>query len=334
MKTITKEISQNKKVIVRLDLDVPFDDQGNISDLTRLESALPTLELLNESASQIIIIGHLGRPKGKVDSTFTLKPVSEKLAELLGQSIEFIETGSPRAKISMLENLRFDPREEANDENYAKELSSLGEVFVFEAFAVSHRAATSTVAITKLLPSFAGLRVAEEVETLTATLKNPEHPFLVILGGAKIETKLPMIQNMEPTADNIFVGGKLPYEINQQGLTFSNKVTVAKMNETGFDISLEAALQAVELINKAKLIVWNGPLGKFEDEDQRKGTKIIAEAVANSSAKKITGGGDTIAAMELFGIKDKIDFISVGGGAMLEFLSGKALPALKALEDI
>ncbi len=332
MKTITSEISQNKKVLIRLDLDVPFDDNGNISDLTRLESALTTLNLLKESASQIIIIGHVGRPKDKVDPTFTLKPVCTKLVELFGEPVEFVSSGTPTEKVAMLENLRFDPREEANNQSFAKELAQYGELFVFEAFAVSHRAAASTVAITKILPSYAGLRVAEEVKELRATLQNPEHPFLVILGGAKIETKLPMIKNMEPVADNIFVGGKLPYEINQQSLTFSDKVTVAKINESGFDISAEAAQQAVALINKASLIVWNGPLGKFEDEDQREGTKIIAEAIANSSAKKVTGGGDTIAAMEMFGIKDKIDFISVGGGAMLEFLSGEKLPALSALE--
>ncbi len=330
-KTITKEISQNKKVIIRLDLDVPFDDNGNISDLTRLESALPTLNLLKESASQIIIIGHLGRPNGKVDPSLTLKPVCSKLSTLLGESIEFIASGAPATKVSMLENIRFDPREETNDESLAKELARFGDIFVFEAFAVSHRAASSTVAITKELPSYAGLRVAKEVKELGATLQNSKHPFLVILGGAKIETKLPMIQNMQTFADNIFVGGKLPYEIKQQGVTFSSKVTVAKMNESGFDISSKAAQQAVDLISKASLIVWNGPLGKFEDENQREGTKIIAEAIAACSAKKITGGGDTIAAMEMFGIKDKIDFISVGGGAMLEFLSGKELPALKAL---
>lgn len=333
MITITKQIAQNKKVLIRLDLDVPMDNSGNITDLTRLTSSLPTLKLLIESNSQIIILGHLGRPKGKIDANLSLKPVANKLSELLGHPIDFIEKNSPTTQISMLENVRFDSREDTNDEKFAGELAKLAEIFVFEAFAVSHRAATSTVAITKLLPSYAGLRVTKEINELSSTLKNPSHPFLVILGGAKIETKLPMIQNMEPIADNIFVGGKLPYEINQQNLTFPNQVNVATMNESGLDISVQAVKQAIDLINQAKLIIWNGPLGKFEDINQREGTKIVAEAIANSSAKKIIGGGDTIAAIELFDIKDKFNFISVGGGAMLEFLSGKKLPALQALES-
>ncbi len=339
MKTITKEISQNKKVIIRLDLDIPADESGNLTDLTRLECAIPTLQLLNDSAQQVVIIGHRGRPKG-ADQSLSLKPVAAELKKLFGQPIQFIESmdfANVSAQISsrfvMLENIRFDARGNSNDESLSKELAALGELFIFEAFSVAHRADSSTVGITKYLPSYAGLRVTEEVEQLGAVLKNPEHPFLVILGGAKIETKLPMIQNMEPIADNIFVGGKLPYEINQQGLSFSNKVTVATMNESGFDINQTATAQAVELINKASLIVWNGPVGKFEDETAREGTRIIAQAVAQSKAKVVTGGGDTIAAMEMFGIKDQIDFISVGGGAMLEYLSGKHLPALIALES-
>jgi 3-phosphoglycerate kinase len=337
MKTITKQLVENKKVLVRLDLDVPLDERGTVTDTTRLESALPTLNLLKDSAKQVIIVGHCGRPEGKVVATLSLKPIANVLEKLLNAEITVISnvhpSPLPNNKIIMLENLRFDPREETNDTELARELAKLADIFVFDAFSVAHRKAASTVAITEYLPSYAGLRITEEIAQLSAVLNNPSHPFLVILGGAKIETKLPMIKKMESIADNIFVGGKLPKEIHEQNITFTpKKVHVAQMNETGLDISESAIQQAKELIQKAKLIVWNGPVGKFEDTSSQRGTKEIAEAVIASHAHTVTGGGDTVAALDLFKIKDKIDFVSVGGGAMLEFLSGKELPAITALE--
>ena len=219
MKTITKEIAHNKKVLLRLDLDVPIDNNGTVTDMTRLESALPTLQLLQNTASQIIIIGHLGRPEGKVVSALSLAPVAKELEKILGSTVRFIPSLShesyPPDSILMLENLRFDPQEEINTLDFAKQLATLAEIFVFEAFAVSHRSAASTVGIATLLPSYGGLRTFQEVEQLSAVLHNPTHPFLVILGGAKIETKLPMIQTMQSLADTIFVGGKLAGEIKQ-----------------------------------------------------------------------------------------------------------------------
>jgi phosphoglycerate kinase len=335
MKTITSQIAQNKKVLLRIDLDVPLDDNNNVEDVTRLTSVLPTLNLLKDSASQIIIIGHLGRPEGQFNEKFSLKPVCKKLSELLSQSIEFIPytlDSTPLNSSShfvMLDNMRFNPGEETNDSNLAKQLASLADIFVFDAFAVSHRAAASTVGVTDLMPSYAGLRVTEEVKQLSEILENPSHPLLVIVGGAKIETKLPVITNLQTKADSIFVGGKLPHEIKEKSITFPPNVQVATMNASGKDIDENAKEIVKGLISNAKMIVWNGPVGLFEDPLNQDGTLVIAENLALSNAKKIIGGGETIQASTKFGIIDNIDFVSVGGGAMLEFLSGKQLPGLK-----
>lgn len=332
MKTITKEIAHNKKVIIRLDLDVPLEN-NEVKDKTRLIAVLPTLNLLNDSASQVIIIGHAGRPDGKAIPELSLRPIATTLSQLLDQPIEFLDQVTPTeisssAKLIMLENLRFDAREETNDPEFAKQLAQYGDLFVFEAFAVSHRKAASTVGITEFLPSYAGLRVTTEVAELSEILEKPLHPLLVIVGGAKIETKLPVINNMLEKADHIFVGGKLPYEIAQKNMTFPNKVIVAEMNDSGLDISPTMYPTVARLIHDAAMIVWNGPVGKFEDESAREGTHQVAHAIATSKAKTIIGGGETNEAVALFQIEDKIAFISVGGGAMLEFLSGKELPAL------
>jgi phosphoglycerate kinase len=334
MTTISSEAARNKKIIIRLDLDVPLTN-GTVKDTTRLTAILPTLQLLSHAAAQTIIIGHLGRPEGKVVPDLSLKPVAQALSQLLGETITFVDTLdqpiNPQDKTIMLENLRFYPGEEANDPGFTQQLASFGDLFVFEAFAVSHRAAASTVGITQLLPSFAGLRVATELKNLSLILDQPTHPLLVIIGGAKIETKLPVINNLLSQADNIFVGGRLPKEIQEKNMTFPEKVVIAHMNDSGLDIDQASQTTAVKLIENAKMIVWNGPVGKFEDPTAQKGTQTIANAIARSSAQTIIGGGETNEAVTQFGVQDKIYFTSVGGGAMLEFLSGKQLPALTAL---
>jgi phosphoglycerate kinase len=339
MKIITDEIVKNKKILIRLDLDVPLDQNNSVKDTTRLASVIPTLELL-KNAEQIIIIGHLGRPDGKIVDNLRLKPVAEVLKQFIGNDINYIDTLDDHAireslnkneKWNIIENLRFHPGEEANDSGFAQQLAQYGQIFVFEAFAVSHRSAASTLAITEYLPVFGGLRVAKEVETLSHILETPEHPFLAIIGGAKIETKVPVINNLVEKADTIFIGGKLIKEIKDTGMTFGPKVYVGSTIASGLDINEESIQYAQKVISEAKLIVWNGPAGKFEDPSAQQGTHAIAVAVANSQAKKIIGGGETNEAVTQFGVQDKIDFISVGGGAMLEFLAGKELPALAAL---
>ncbi len=335
MRTITREATPNRKAIIRIDTDVPLDENKKIKDITRLEAVIPTFKLIRDSASQIIILGHLGRPEGKVDPNLSLAPVAQKLSELLNENVKLVqnvdEALNTQDKFVMLENLRFNPAEEANDPTFAQQLASLGDLFIFEAFAVAHRTSASTTGITEYISSYAGLRVTKEIEELSAVLTNPLHPFLVIIGGSKIETKLPVINNMLEKADTIFVAGKLPSEIVEKNMTFPEKVIIAQMNQSGLDISVESQQQISRIIRDAGMIVWNGPPGKFEDILAQQGTQIVAQAVAASRAKTIIGGGETNEAAKQFHIQDKIYFVSVGGGAMLEFLSGKTLPALEAL---
>lgn len=334
MKNITPEIIANKKVLIRIDTDVPVEN-GQIKDTTRLLAVLPTLTLLKEHAASVTILGHLGRPKGQVVPELSLLPIAIKLGELLNTDIQLIplheSTTVFPTQFTIRENVRFDSREEAASEEFAAELASGHDLFIFEAFAVAHRDATSTTTITKLLPSYAGLRVAKEVEILTQAMSNPQHPYLAIIGGAKIETKLPTVEKLQSIADNLFVGGRLPHEIKEQGLSFPAHVTVASMNESGLDISQAFAQKLSQLVSQASYIVWNGPLGKFEDQSAQAGTKALCDALKQSSAYKIIGGGETINAVTQFAAIDSIDFISVGGGAMLEFLSGKQLPGLAQL---
>lgn len=333
MKTINTEIIKGKNVLVRIDTDVPLEN-GEIKDTTRLLAVLPTLELLKENAAKVTILGHLGRPKGSVVTELSLAPVKNKLSELLNLEIELSanNTQSAKQQFTMYENVRFDTREDDGSDEFAKELASNHDLFVFEAFAVSHRDATSTTTLTKILPSYAGLRVAKEVEILTEVMQNPSHPFLAIIGGAKIETKLPTVEKLQSVADFIFVGGRLPHEIKEKNLSFPEHVSVALMNESGLDISEASTQKLTELVKQARYIVWNGPLGKFEDESAQAGTKALCEALKESTAYKVIGGGETINAVTQFEAEDAINFISVGGGAMLEFLSGKQLPGLANLK--
>lgn len=338
MKIITPELIKNKKVLIRLDLDLPLDGD-QIKDSSRLTSVIPTLELLN-NAEQIVIIGHLGRPEGKIVESLRLAPIAELLKQYIGSEINYIQSLndtdiknslSQNNKWNLLENLRFNPQEELNSFEFSEQLAQYGQIFIFEAFAVSHRSSASTSGITQYLPSYGGLRLALEVETLSKVLTHPEHPFLAIIGGSKIETKIPVINNLAQFADNIFVGGKLIKEIHDTNQTFDSKIIIGEINDSGLDITQDSQNQVINLINNAKLIVWNGPPGKFEDPSSQQGTQAVANAIANSSAKKIIGGGETNEAVKLYNLQDKIDFISVGGGAMLEFLSGKTLPGIQSL---
>jgi phosphoglycerate kinase len=304
----------NKKVIVRLDLDMPD------GDFSRLESALSTLKFLKEKNCKIVVIGHKGRPEGKVDPSLSILPFKQKIKDLLGGY-----------EIEVLENLRFNPGEEKNDPQFAKELASHGEFFVNEAFAVSHREHASIVGLPKLLPHAAGIRFAEEVENLSKILDNPTKPLLMIISGVK-DDKLKYINNFLKFADKILVGGRLPDYIHDTSPLRKNpKVLVAGLIADKEDISIHSIEQFEREIAPAGTVVISGPLGKFEEEGHRAGTKRVLEAVTNSGGFKVAGGGDTEAAINLLGLKDKFDWISVGGGAMLEFLATSALPGITAL---
>lgn len=335
MRTITPEIIQNKRVLIRIDTDVPIKD-GIVTDDSRLTAVLPTLQLLQTHAQAITILGHLGRPKGQVVPEFSLQPIALRLTELLHEQVELqtlAHNSTSSSKFHLLENLRFDPREEEPSVEFAQELTINHDLFIFEAFAVAHRAATSTTIIPQQLPAYAGLRLAQEVTELSRILHTPSHPFLAIIGGAKIETKLPTVEKLQSLADHLFVGGKLPHEIKEKGLEFPPHVQVATMNTNGLDIDENSIAKLIDQVKNAKLIVWNGPLGKFEDPTAQVGTKALCEALKLSSAYKVIGGGETISAVNTFHAESSINFISVGGGAMLEFLSGKELPAIAALSN-
>lgn len=322
MQVVSSPVIQNKKVLLRLDIDVPIEN-GEVTEDFRLRAGLPTLKMCLENASQIIVLGHVGRPKGKVVPELSVEPVRIWFA---GQGF----------KLKFLENLRFDKREDACDIEYAKELAQMGDIFANEAFAAYHPASSTTVLPT-LLPHFAGLRFAKEVEKLTA-VKNPpaggpKKPFVAIMGGAKVKDKLPVIEVLAKSADVVLVGGKLVSEIREQNLSLPKNVMVGMLNEDGFDIAQETILSWARLIKNAKMIVWSGPLGKFEDP-KNSATCEIARMVLDSTAEVIIGGGDTIAALGQYGLLKKAEskvFVSTGGGAMLKFLVDGTLPTIKVL---
>lgn len=312
---------QSKKVILRADLDV--DPNGDTEELLRLKVLIPTINALLEKNCQIIIIGHKGRPEGKVVPEFSLKEVSEKLSQLLGKPIAFQGEGD----IVMLENLRFDPGEEKNDPEFAKKLASLGEFYVNDAFASSHRSHASIVGIPALLPHAAGIHFAKEVENLGQVFTNPKRPVVAIIGGAK-EDKLNYIEGFKKFADKIHIVGALPKLMEESN---DPKVVVARLLPDKEDITIHS-MEAIEAdIVRAGTVIVAGPAGKYEDEGHRQGTQRIFQAVASSNAFKIAGGGDTQKALSFLGIESSFDWVSVGGGATLEFLANGTLPGIDAL---
>lgn len=332
MRVVAPELIQNKRVLLRLDLDVPLKN-GQIEDDTKLLSGMDTLGLCLEFATSVTICGHLGRPEGKEDPNLSVKPIVDWLEQGYGH-IQL-----PPGKLHILENLRFEPGEDAADPEFAKELATHGDFFVFEAFS-SHRPAASTTIVPTLLPHAVGLHFAREVDELMQVRDNPIRPMVAILGGAKVDTKLPVIKAMATKADVVLVGGKLaaeikqslpPSEIKGQGIEgLGANVMVGKLTEDGFDISDETASAWVNLLKTAKQVVWNGPLGKFED-DKYSNTQKVAQAIIDCGAKSIIGGGDTISAATKYGLADKFTFVSVGGGAMLKLLAEGTLPTMEAL---
>lgn len=331
----------NKKVILRADLDV---DNPNEKD-ARLVAVAETIGYLSRKDAKVIIIGHRGRPEGKVNNQFSLKPVCEVLSKIVGRDIDFVDdlvgekaqeacSKLQRSQVVCLENLRFNEGEESNDADFAKKLSELGEIYVNEAFASSHREHASIVTLPKLLPRALGLRFEKEIENLSKVFENPSRPLLFLISGLK-EDKLNYVKIFENLADKILVGGRLPEFLGDAALesvrTQNGKVIVGNLVMDKEDITLNTTERFVQEINKAKTIVVSGPLGKFEDEGHRQGTAGVLKAVTESSAFKIAGGGDTEDAIRLLNLENKFDWVSVGGGAMLEFLSKHTLPGIEAL---
>lgn len=394
-KTIEDIDVKGKRVLVRVDFNVPQDETGKITDDRRIRAALPTIQYLVHQGAKTILVSHLGRPKGKPEDKekFTLKPVAERLSELLGKpvplapdcvgpEVEKMVQAMKDGDVLLLENVRFHPEEEKNDPEFAKQLASLAEVYVNDAFGTAHRAHASTEGVTKYLPGVAGYLMQKEIEYLGGALANPKRPFIAVLGGAKVKDKIPVIENLVSKVDRLIIGGGMAYtflkaqgkEIGQSlldadSLDFCREmlakagdkillpvdVVVADGNPfekgpdavqtkvvsvdaipadwQGVDIGPETQKLFAEAVKGAGTIVWNGPMGIFEFDKFAVGTRAMAQALADSGAVTIVGGGDSAAAVEQLGFAEKMTHISTGGGASLEFLEGKVLPGVAALQD-
>lgn len=318
MKTLpsVRDLSvKQKTVLLRTNYDVPLKEV-KIVDTSRIEESLPTINYLLEQKAKVIILSHLGRPKGEIVPELSLKPVEEILNQLLQGN-----------KVKLLENLRFDPREEKNEESLAKELASLGDFFVNDAFAVSHRQHASIVGLPQFLPSAFGLDFLKEIGVLSKVREKPNRPVTVILGGVK-EDKLKVVDQLLSWADFILIGGRLPQLAKK---IYPEKVTIAQLKAEGEDITLESMAKFKEIIGQSGTIIWAGPMGIFEKTESELGTKQIAQAIVESQAFKIVGGGDTKAALTKFNLEEKTDYLSSGGGAMFEFLAQGTLPGIEAI---
>ena len=385
-----------KTVLVRCDFNVPLKD-GKITSDKRIVEALPTIKYLMNAGAKVILCSHMGKPKGQVNPKYTLAPVAARLTELLGVEVALAaDTIGPDAKakaaalkngeVVLLENTRFDAREEANDAEFAKELGSMAEIFVNDAFGAAHRAHGSTAGVSMHagLPAVCGYLIQKEIGVMGKALADPERPFVAILGGAKVADKLNVINNLLTKVDTLIIGGGMAYTFAKaQGYEIGTSLVddskldycremIAKAKEAGVNLLLPVdAVTAAEFPNpidaeidvevrdidnipaermgldigpktrklfadavlSAKTVVWNGPMGVFENPILAEGTKAVAAALAESSAITIVGGGDSAAACETLGYASKITHISTGGGASLEFLEGRDLPGISCLED-
>lgn len=338
---------KGKKVFLRTDLDVPLSENGQIADDTRLKESLETLNFLLENSALVILAGHLGRPQGR-ESNLTAEPIVkwyQNKLKIENEKLKMTKIGELDGwKISnnlyLLENLRFNPGEEENDPEFSKKLAGLANIYVNDAFGSSHRNHASIVGITRHLPHYAGFMLKKEIETLSALLDNPKRPLTVIIGGAKIETKLPIVEKMHEFADYVLIGGKIAQETRvllkvQHEKIESRKsaLLVADLNQQETDITEKDAENFLQIINLAKTIVWNGPVGKTEGNEGNLeiGSAKLAKGIVESGAYSVVGGGDTIGYLKKIGLLDKFSFVSTGGGAMLEFLSGEKLPGIEVL---
>lgn len=331
-----------KRAFLRVDIDVPIVN-GKVMDEARLRAWFPTLKYLLNGRSKVILGGHLGRPKGVENKDFSLEPVAkwiEKETKLRSSRAEI--DNFPGWKFAdnlfLLENLRFYRAEEENEDFFAKRLAALADIYVNDAFAVSHRNQASVSGVPKYLPHFAGFRLEKEVQVLSELMKDPKRPLVVIVGGAKIETKLPLIDKMHSFADYVLVGGKLAMETqtlirlqHEKQDKIRSALLVSEMNESGFDITAESTDNFLQIIKLAKTIVWNGPVGKVEDKKFAVESRRLAQGIIDSGAYTVVGGGDTIAFLDSEKLLDKFSFYSIGGGAMLALLSGDKLPGIEAL---
>lgn len=327
--TINKLNLKGKSVSLRLDLDVPVEN-GKVLDDLRLRASLPTIKfLLEQNSGQIIILGHRGRPGGKIVESLSLKPVGEHLEKLLKEDLG--EEAVKNLNMFLMENLRFNPGEEAADEHFSKHLAEQGQVYINDAFAASHREHASVVGLPKLLPHAAGVHLAEEIRVLGGILENPREPVVILVGGGKID-KAVLVPKLLDHAEWVLVGGVLPKKVKSYCREKDGRMCVAAAHLTrnGDDVTPDSTRNFAEIIKTAGTVMWNGPMGDI-DSGFWDGTERIAQAVAQSDAYKVVGGGDTIHALQRLELLSKMDYVSTGGGSMLEFLAYGDLPGLKAL---
>lgn len=390
-KTVKDIDVKGKKVFVRCDFNVPQDENGKITDNRRIVSAIPTIKYLLDNNAKIILSSHLGRPKGEVKPELTLAPVAEELSKLLGKEVKLakdivgedakrLTSEMNEGDIVLLENIRYDAREEKNDPEFAKELASMAEIFVNDAFGTAHRAHASTAGIADYLPAVSGFLIEKELNFLGSVLENPERPFVAILGGRKVSDKIGVINSLLEKVDTLMIGGAMAYtffksmgynvgnsiceldkldlaqelmeKAKQKGVKFmlpvdtrigkefnpNTECKTVKYTEIpdgweGFDIGDETIEIYTKELEKAKTVLWNGPVGLFEFDKFAIGTNAVAEKLAQINATTVIGGGDSAAAIEKAGLSEKITHISTGGGASLEFLEGKTLPGIACLLD-
>lgn len=341
------EIS-HKKVLLRVDFNVELNDVAHVQEGYKLEVAKKTVDTLFKlGAEKIALLTHFGRPNGTSDPRYSTAQIKDEIARVLGREVVFVSDcigekvasaleNIPRDAVLLLENVRFYAGEETGDRAFAEDLVRPFDVYINEAFGVCHRNHASVTIAPTLLPSAAGLHLMEELNRLDAIKESPVRPAVAIIGGAKIETKLPLIQAFEQTYDCVLVGGKIANEALDKKLVFSDKVLLPKDFDSPyrFDIGPTTAAYYAQIIKKAKTIVWNGPMGKFEEKPYDIGTKLVLEAILESNANVVIGGGESLAVLEEAGVFHKIGFVSSGGGAMLEYLSRRTLPGLEALRIV
>ena len=390
-KTVEDINVSGKRVLVRCDFNVPLDENKNITDTKRIDEALKTINYLINNNAKVILCSHLGRPKGEFNEKYSLLPVAKYLSKVLnkdvklaknivGENAKSIASSLNNGDIMLLENVRFHKEEELNDESFSKELASLAEIYVNDAFGAAHRAHASTAGVAKFLPSVCGFLIKKEIDVMGKALADPKRPFVAILGGAKVSDKIGVINNLLEKVDTLIVGGGMAYTfLNALGYSVGNsicehdKITLAKdimakarelqvkflvpvdnivgkeyNKDTDYEVvssdniphgfmGLDIGPKTVKIfsdaIKDAGTIIWNGPMGVFEWENFKNGTLEIAKAVSESGAVSIIGGGDSAAAVESLGFAHKMTHISNGGGASLEFLEGKVLPGIDALQD-
>lgn len=387
-KTIADVPVDGRRVLVRVDFNVPMDPAGQIADDRRIRETLPTIRYLIDHGARVILVSHLGRPGGQPNPKFSLRPVAERLEQLLGQPVTFVpETVGPVAEaaaqrlqpgeVALLENVRFYPGEEKNDLGFAAQLARLAELYVDDAFGAAHRAHASTVGVTQFLPAVSGFLMEKELQALGGALEAPRRPLVAIIGGAKISTKIDVLNNLIPRVDRLLVGGGMAntflkargYEVGRS-LVENDRVAEAQQivaqagpklvlpvdvvvateprpealpvvvsidsvppDEMILDIGPKTVDEFAQIISAAGTVIWNGPLGMAEVPPFAEGTLGVARALASSSATSIVGGGDLVGVLEQLGMADQMSHVSTGGGASLEFLEGKVLPGVAALED-